>query len=184
MNHVCIYFTIATPLQFVYGSKCTKQMHKSKMRTCTHKIYVYMYASLRAIAPPPHPTYSRSLITNKSELQNVHTHIHTRTHAQDTTEDKDASIEQPRRLSLRRRSSFKPVEIIQNESFIDIQLKPVAKVNVTPQKAQQSESKFTKVTDGASSQSTTNKSMPSITHFRSLSVSLTHTLCLFRSFLS
>lgn len=57
--------------------------------------------------------------------------------------NEEAPIDQPRRLSLRR-PSFKR-EVVENESFIDIQLKPVTKDKATPQKAQQVESNLTKV---------------------------------------
>lgn len=58
--------------------------------------------------------------------------------------DDTAPIDQPRRLSLRR-PSFKR-EIIENESFIDIRLKPVARDKATPQNAEQKQSQLTKVT--------------------------------------
>lgn len=62
-----------------------------------------------------------------------------------TIQDKEeAPIDQPRRLSLRR-PSFKR-EVVANESFIDIQLKPVTKDKATPQNAEQKESSLTKVT--------------------------------------
>lgn len=78
----------------------------------------------------------------------IYTYIHTPTHTRTivtTTQDTDdtAPIDQPRRLSLRR-PSFKR-EVIQNESFIDIQLKPVAKDKAQPQNAQQNEGSLTKV---------------------------------------
>lgn len=65
-------------------------------------------------------------------------------HPNHTQATEEAPIDQPRRLSLRR-PSFKR-EVIANESFIDIQLKPVTKDKATPQKAEQKESSLTKVT--------------------------------------
>lgn len=75
-------------------------------------------------------------------------------------QDEEAPIDQPRRLSLRR-PSFKR-EVVANESFIDIQLKPVTKDKATPQNAQQIESNLTKVTHN---------------HADSLFVWLVHRLC-------
>lgn len=169
MNYVCIYFAIATPFKTVWIQKKPNQWKKYAR---AHKIYVFLLQCAPSHPLRIHPTYSRSLITNKSELQNIHTHIHT--HTQDTKE-KEAPIEQPRRLSLRR-PSFKQVELIQNESFIDIQLKPVTKDKVSPQKAQQSESQLTKVTTALHRSQQTKACRLLLTHSLSLSV------CLFRSF--
>lgn len=83
------------------------------------------------IAPSPFET--KSPLPKKKLTNNV------------KQDKKEAPIDQPRRLSLRR-PSFKEREIVANESFIDIQLKPVTKDKATPQNAQQTESNLTKVT--------------------------------------
>lgn len=120
---------------------------------------------------PSHPTYSRSLITNKS----APTTKTIRIHINQDIKEKEAPIEQPRRLSLRR-PSYKQVEVIQNESFINIQLKPVTKEKVSPQTAQQSESRLTKVNDGASSQCQQQTHAVYHSHTLSLFISLSLSL--------
>lgn len=62
-------------------------------------------------------------------------------------DDQAESGPQPRRLSIRR-PSFKR-EVIENESFIDIQLKPVVKGSKEAQNAEESEGHLTKVNSTA-----------------------------------
>lgn len=51
----------------------------------------------------------------------------------------------PNKLAKRRPSYFNR-EVVKDESFIDIQLKPVAKEKKQPQNAEKTDSQYTKVT--------------------------------------
>lgn len=108
---------------FEYSIWLNMWMHTFYTISCTWKhVTIFTHVHIHVINNP------KSLAINT-----------TTNHTQD-----EAPIDQPRRLSLRR-PSFKR-EIIANESFIDIQLKPVTKDKATPQKAEQKESSLTKVT--------------------------------------
>lgn len=130
------------------------------------------------ILPPRNTILKTAPLTkppiHQSTRNPTHTHTNTHTRTQDTEEP--APIDQPRRLSVRRRSSFKPVEIIENESFIDIRLKPVTKDKVAPQKAQQSESALTKVTGVAIAIFQASTRILSLSFNRCLSLTLSFSL--------
>lgn len=148
------YHCISPPIRVDPKKKQIKPMTKKCARA--HKICYMLH--LRAIT------------SSASNLFPIVTNL-TKKHTQDIKKQ-EAPIEQPRRLSLRR-PSYKQVELIQNESFMDVQLKPMTKDKVSPQTAQQSESSLTKVTTALCRRQQKHAVSYSLTQILSLFLSLT-----------
>lgn len=121
----------------------------------------------------PQCTHSKPIKPNKTKIETTNRKKNqNESNNQDNTDT--APTDQPRRLSLRR-PSFKR-EVIANESFIDIQLKPVTKDKAKPQQAEQSEGQLTKVTLTRSALSDRRRAMRCGQRISSLEFYFSHSL--------